>query len=201
MATTYRYKWSGPSLIEVTNNLKPGVVPTLFQPRPQPLADITLSSDLAEDKTDLDGVMAALGWEFIQTNPPMPPRGVVVREVQEKRLITDETTTSTSFVDLLSIPITTDDGFIEAYATASTNVLIALGAFRLTLDGVPFVAGGCGVPIGAVGSISIIKRAPVTAGVHTVALQWRAGVGGTLRVRPNAFPDVEHATLLIKETN
>jgi hypothetical protein len=69
-ATTYRYRWTGVDPEMVRQNLAPQVKFTLLQPLPQPITDVILSSDVPDDKADLDAVMLVMGWEYVSTNPP-----------------------------------------------------------------------------------------------------------------------------------
>jgi len=116
---------------------------------------------------------------------------------------TDATTTSTSFVTLLSQAIT---------LAGSTNLLIRFSAgvsntgnnaqtfFRITVDGV--VKRGVSVVASSVGAVEsaamVLKVTGLSAAAHTVLVEWRVG-GSTGQVRPVAAPDSEHASLLLEE--
>ena len=117
----------------------------------------------------------------------------------------DTTTTSSSFVDLLTANITT---------TASGNVLLIhfdvcgdnTGTnndvhFRITIDGVAKRSAAMDIDIsGSTQCAAITYRATTTTGSHTVKAQWRSPSGGsTSRIRPVADVDSHHASLLVEE--
>jgi hypothetical protein len=114
----------------------------------------------------------------------------------------DTTITSATFVDLLSAAITTLGG--TKLVITSSFALSNSGAntthhFRLTVDGV--AKRGCGVRYvnapAAAGGIALLVTG-LAAGAHTVKLQARVD-SGTLRIRPVAAPDDEHASLVVQE--
>ncbi len=116
----------------------------------------------------------------------------------------DTTTSSTTFVDLLTSTITTVAGtklvVLATFATSNSNSN-AQQHFRLLVDGV--VKRGCGLRYTNVpsesGSIAFVI-AGLSSGSHTIKLQWRADAsGGTVRIRPVAAPDDEHASLVVQE--
>jgi len=115
------------------------------------------------------------------------------------------TTTSATFVDLLSITFTKKRAGtrIKVTATAgftnSTNNTSSY--FRTLIDGIAGrgVAGkqnGGGSP-GMCGAISSIISG-MTAGTHTIKLQWKCS-SGTVSVSPVLNPDYEHAALIVEE--
>jgi hypothetical protein len=115
----------------------------------------------------------------------------------------DVSTTSTTWVDLLSTTITTLAGFLLLTTTVSPNTSSTSAGFyiRLLLDGVA-VRGASGYAGSATfnETVSIVSKEAVTAGLHTVKVQWRVSTG-TLRCRPVTAPDQDHASLLIQEVN
>jgi len=197
-SATYRYQWSDPALSEVAQSLDPSLVVTKAGPAPAPVVDITLSDDGANNKSDLDAVMAVLGWTYQSTNPPNPPQGVIIRQELSTKLLVDDSTTSAVFVDLLSIPIETEVGVLTVIASACSTNLITLGYLRITIDGIP-VAGGAH-DLGTQ-NMFLAVRVPITAGAHTVTLRWRVDALGTQSARPVTFPEAEFATLLVREMN
>ena len=115
----------------------------------------------------------------------------------------DTSTTSASWIDLLSIPITTQANNLILHTSVSLLTTSSGAAFniRLTIDGVA-VRGAQMWPSSsnyALG-ISIVARKLVAAGAHTVKLQWMVTTG-TLRCRPATNPDDEHASLLVEEVS
>jgi len=117
---------------------------------------------------------------------------------------TDTTTSSTTFVDLLTATLTTVAGtkliVIATFAVSNSNSN-AQQHFRMTVDGI--VKRGCGVRFvnnpSAAGSLALVVTG-LSAGSHTIKLQWRADAsGGTVQVRPVTAPDDEHASLVVQE--
>lgn len=110
------------------------------------------------------------------------------------------TTTSTTFVDLLT----------RVISTGANNVLIHFSAgfsaadqetvfFRVTIDGVAQRGAAQTVRNGLrQGSVAIVLKRAVTAASHTIKIQWRV-TAGTGSVQPVLSPDAEHASLLISE--
>lgn len=113
------------------------------------------------------------------------------------------TTTSTTFVTLLSQVITIQAGSIllihlsASFSHAANN---QTGYFRVQVDGVTVRATAQRNPTsGEPGSCAIVlRRTGLAAGARTVTVQWRTS-GSTLRIRPVAAPDAEHASLLLEE--
>ena len=115
----------------------------------------------------------------------------------------DATTTSTTFVTLLSQAITLAGStslLIHFSAGVSNTTNAAITSFRVTVDGVakrgtsfkaPSASGAGGVAI-------ILKVDGLSAGAHTVLVEWKVS-GGTGQVRPVAAVDAEHASLLLEE--
>lgn len=125
--------------------------------------------------------------------------GLVTRQVIEERLTTDQSTSSGTLSDLLSISITTLSGFLEIYASASVTGSNS-GSLVLDLDGTTIPNGGAGI-LSNLGNPNIIKRVAVSAGSHTVKLRWSTGGSGNVQCRPVTQSSTEHATLLVRETS
>jgi hypothetical protein len=118
----------------------------------------------------------------------------------------DTSTTSTAFVDLISLPIvTTVGGVLLVWASfAGSPVAAAVsGLFRVTLDGVPIRAGGIFMNNNNPQDGAIVLRIPgVGLGAHTVALQWRTSTALLgIQIRPVAAPNSEHGSLLVAESS
>jgi hypothetical protein len=109
------------------------------------------------------------------------------------------TTTSTSLVTLKTTTLTTGAGYLNIYATFSTSNATAgsTNNFILNIDG--SASNGSSVLATDVADCGVIyKKIAVSAGSHTVILQWSVSAG-TGMVRPvNTI--AEHASLLIVET-
>ena len=119
----------------------------------------------------------------------------------EAEVTADTTTTSATFVDLLSIRLTTGAGFllIRALGACSNTTANTNNRLRVLVDGVSI--GGSQFRARSVGiaeAFAIQKRAAVTAGSHGIKLQW-ARASGTLQCRPVTNVDAERASLLVEE--
>lgn len=110
-------------------------------------------------------------------------------------------TTSTTYVNVpgLSVTMTTGGGFLLAgfYGTANAVAEIGPGSgtFRLAIDGAA-VARSSRFFAGTGASLAIRKRIPVSAGAHTVTVQWRAD--DTFSVSFNTTTD-RNAELIVEE--
>lgn len=120
---------------------------------------------------------------------------------QSTELSVDTTTTSGTFVDLLTVTIESTGGDILCSVSSGASNSGANNGiyFRVTLDG---VAGrGAASRYINLPSVAVAiqdRFTSVPPGSHTVKLQWRVD-GGTGRIRPATVPDAEHATLRIIE--
>ena len=122
-------------------------------------------------------------------------------QTQMVEVILDTTTASATFVDLLSLTLTTGANSIivqATFAAGNTNANID-EFFRVVIDGVAVRGAGIRVITSSGASSGAIscKRA-VTAAAHTVKLQWRTS-NNTARIRPVTAPDAEHACLIVSE--
>jgi hypothetical protein len=116
------------------------------------------------------------------------------------------TTTSLTFVDLLSTSITISNqsriliSFTGSMSNASNN---QTHFFRVLVNGATITGGGTGTRIASgAGNPQVIalhaQTAALAAGTYTIALQWRT-TGGTVQCRPIAAPDAEHASMVVQE--
>ncbi len=116
-------------------------------------------------------------------------------------LATDSTTASATYATLLTATITSAlaRSYLVVSFTASGGHPTNLGTayFQILLDGV--VATGCytTVPAAYAWNAAAIVRVPVTAGMHTVLLQWKTD-SATLRISA-ATANEEHAAMSIHE--
>lgn len=149
-----------------------------------------------------DGILkrtsANTGWEF-----KTPSQIATLLQSTFVEQTTNTTTTSATFVTLLTQAITTQAGsalLIEISASVSNTSGAPNSAdMQLVIDGTAARGAGsrtiaAGVPF--VFPI-IYKKTGLAAGAHTILLQWRVG-GGTLQCRPAATVN-EHASLMIQE--
>lgn len=131
------------------------------------------------------------------------------QSIQSKyaRLAVDTTTTAKpnstpTFVDLLTIPITTFGGpLLIWFAVGSSNSQgNDIHQFRVILDGTPVYPGAASNCTAAhqVYNATDIYRVTPAAGAHTLKLQWNTSKGEA-RIRPVTFPGTEYAALLIAE--
>jgi hypothetical protein len=197
--STYRYKWESPPLERVKRGISEAMqaVISMTAPAPQALVDVSLTGETEADKLDLDGTMLGLGWEFLSMDPPAPPQVILLRQEVTANLTADANTDSDAFTNLLTVEITTGAGVIGIMASATTRTADAEGNIRVTVNGTPIRSSGH--PIGIANTV-LSARVPVPPGTYTVALQWRAGVGGTHYARPVSYPADEFAGLLVRET-
>lgn len=142
---------------------------------------------------------------FLQNNG-----GGVLSWVSQKLLQTlfteiavDTTTTSLTFVALLSQAVTTVAGsvvIVNFTCAGSNSANNRSEFFQLLIDGVATRGTGFGVSVaaGAPGSAALTYRATgLAAGAHTFAIQWRVSAS-TGQIRPVTVIN-EHASLLIQE--
>ena len=128
----------------------------------------------------------------------------VFKQSATTELAVNTTTTSASFVDLMSTVLTTTgSSFLLVTFTASftnSNTLTYQRVeFQLLIDGV--VQHGCaGIAISAnAACVAMVDRYAVSAGSHTVLIQWRTS-GNTARIRPVASA-VEDAHIVVCEVS
>jgi len=194
--TTYRYNWKGLDVPAIQQSINPSLVPVVAGPAPSSVVDVTIGSSTAEDKSDLDAAMLQQGWIYASTDPPQQPQGIVLRQEIGVKLLVDSTTNSTTFVDLITVAITTQAGVLGLVANATSLALVTLGYLRITVDGVT-VQGGAHL-IGLANNFMGL-RVPIAAGAHTVKLQWRTDAGGTHQINAASAPEAEFANLLVRE--
>lgn len=128
--------------------------------------------------------------------------GNVYKQSKFAEVTADTTTTSTTFVGLLSINITTDDGYLIIHSASSSSCSSANRQifFQVLVDSV--AKRGYAVRLSGANNAegsAVVIRVPVTAGAHTVALQWRVSAS-TGQVRPVSFIE-ESASLLVEEVS
>lgn len=124
-----------------------------------------------------------------------------VLQSQYNRLTVDTTTNSTSFVDLLSLNITTGANHLVVHFTvAGENTRNDREVyFRLQIDGVTKIGttlSGVGGPRAT--TAALVFKEAISAGAHTVKIQWSVE-SDTGRVLPVTYPDMEHAALYVEE--
>jgi hypothetical protein len=150
-----------------------------------------------------DGVLkrnaANTGWEFKSpTQLGLPVQTTFVEQS------TDTSTTSGTFVDLLTQAITTTTGtslIISVTGSVSCIVANVQIDFQITIDGTPVRGAGTRVTaINSSGSIAInYRKTGLAAGLHSIKVRWRTA-SSTARIQPATTLN-EHASLLIQEVS
>lgn len=116
----------------------------------------------------------------------------------------DTTTTSTTFVPLLSQAITISGTKILATASVSASASVATRSaqFQLRIDGVVVRSFGVELTQSGVANSGSITRllSGLTPGTHTVELYWKfTGATGNVRIRPVTASTAEQASLVVQE--
>jgi hypothetical protein len=119
------------------------------------------------------------------------------------KISVDTTTTSTTWVDLISQAVTiTASGILIIHLTAavSNSAVNKAVQFRVTVDGVS--QGGFGIELKSAGvscsGAIVVRVTGLSAGAHTVKARWQTSAG-TAQIRPVGAPDTESANMLIEE--
>lgn len=137
--------------------------------------------------------------------------GVVIQNIFLE-VTTDASTTSayvagppvSGYITLLTTPIITQEGFLRIVwtASASNDDATALCYFRTMLDGV--LQKGMSVRVNAAGTahgVMVSSYTAITAGSHTVTVEWCTTGGGTVRITASTYPasNTHHGSLLVQE--
>ncbi len=138
------------------------------------------------------------GFRFYQEGVVRPIG--LVQTVFEK-LLTDRTTTSSTFITLFSTTLTTQSPsnylLIAAQISCSQSSSNNSVWCRLKVDSTVY---GSSSSANGGGSLSILERVTGLAnGLHTISVEYRVSSGGTARIRPSTFPNSESAQILISE--
>jgi hypothetical protein len=116
---------------------------------------------------------------------------------------TDGSTTSTSWVDLLSLTYVSEGFDLDIWAALNVSISeLATAYARITVDSVA-QSGGAVYTDANPGSISLLARVTgLAAGTHTIKLQWKSSNSErSVRCRPSSVPDSESASLLVNEVS
>lgn len=142
---------------------------------------------------------ANTGWEF-RTAAQLGIAPTLLQSVFTEQTA-DTSTTSTSFVTLLTRAITIQTGSILLIDTTASisNTGVSAIDIQVTIDGTPVRGSGTRTTAANVpNSLALtFRRAGLSAGSHTILLQWRTSTG-TARCRPTTTLN-EHASLRIQE--
>jgi hypothetical protein len=132
--------------------------------------------------------------------PLFPPPQLIQTVFSE--ISANTTTTSGTFVDLLTVTLTTGPTQVEIYFTASASNNAFAGAslqFQITIDAV--AQRGCKVRSFTLNSAScgaiFFRSGQLSIGSHTIKVQWLTDVG-TAQIRPVTTIQ-EHGSLLVNE--
>jgi hypothetical protein len=134
--------------------------------------------------------------------PLYPDSTNKITQVKFTSLNTDSTTTSTTFVNLITQSITIQEGSYllirSSFSTSDSTSSGNINAFRITVDGVSYAEGGAEIwtPSSQSGAI-VCKVGPMTGGAHIINLDWHTASGNTLRCRPLTQP--EQASIVTTE--
>lgn len=116
------------------------------------------------------------------------------------------------FTDLICVDIESVTGCFNIQASFAGRVSSVVGAFgtlRLTVDGVAVPSSGAAIqnagnptdPLTVIDGGAIIRRVASTPGPHRVCLQWAVTANASFDIAPIAFPDQDHASLVVCDTN
>lgn len=132
-------------------------------------------------------------------------------QIVSTRVTADQSTTSTSLVDLTGSSMTINTSastklVIQAsYSMSNSSALGSINRIAVVIDGVvePGASSAFQTPLisnfSQGGAINIVKTG-LTAGLHTIKLQW-SNTAGTTQCRPlTGAPNTEHASLVVMES-
>ena len=141
------------------------------------------------------------GWEF-KTAAQLGASPTLLQTTFVEQA-TDTSTTSVSFVDLLTQAITIQAGsilLITVTASMSNTSANQNMDIQITIDGVAARGAGTRVATSNVpqGFSIVYRKTGLAVGAHTIKVQWRTPSGGTMRVRPATTLN-EHCSMLIQE--
>ena len=136
------------------------------------------------------------------------PEVVGIMQTASALLAVNTTTTPITYVDLLTVTLTTMGATrLEVYASLSASNTMSRAAtnqdyLRLTVDSTVLTSGGNEQwPVTEASALFCVTDV-LSAGSHTVHLQWHTDTGGTLRCSAGTIAaQPEHASLVIIETN
>lgn len=117
-------------------------------------------------------------------------------------LTVDTTTTSVTFVDLMSLTMNVGSNKISVHFTVGGSNNQGFGGnlfFRLVVDGVTIRGTAVRSTAANVSETgALVWRGAVVAGSRIVKIQWMTDVG-TARIAPVTVPNGEHASLYVQE--
>lgn len=142
-------------------------------------------TDLIDDLTDpgdqftADEILNAIYYDLdFLRNPPVGSYALSTGGA-------NVTTTSTTFTDLglFTVTLTTQGNPVDIFFDARVNTS-TVARFDFVVDGVSITGDNDGLgansPISTFGQVSIHRKVALTAGSHTVKVQWRSTSGATL---------------------
>jgi hypothetical protein len=133
--------------------------------------------------------------------PFFPDVPVLATQTWFVALTVDRTTTATSFENLLTQNVVTQEGSYllirSSFSTSDSLSSASQNAFRITVDDVPYANGGAEIFPCIQSGAMCVRVGPVTGGAHAVNLDWQTNGGNTLRCRP--LTQAEQASVVITE--
>lgn len=167
--------------------------------------DVQIDPGVPGTTDTLDEFMLGIGYVFDAAAPATPVGGNYVKSVFVEQAA--DVTAGVAFADLLTIAITTGASKLNIAFSAGIGLsftvlgVLSTVSFRILLDAVPLRGTSASASLtGLQGTAALQLQTPVTAGPHTVTLQWKVvGVAAAADIRPVAAPDFEHASLLVEE--
>lgn len=210
----YRYIYDG--LDDILMQKKVPGTPSVNGWSPKPLIDISLSN--SSYKSDLDDFMLEQGYIYLSTNPitsidnafiASMPNFVSIKQTIISSISVNRTTTSViptyDATPLFSQSITTISGtklnirLTTSGSTLNNNRGIL---FRLRIDGVTKKIMQTGSSVRASfaqsGALEHVESG-LSAGSHTITVDWCVSSATTGQIRPITSPNTEAATLVLQE--
>lgn len=138
---------------------------------------------------------------------PQPPVSGGIVQTASALLGAAATTTSITYVNLLTLAITTGgDSRLEIYSSFATSNAVSRALtdqdyLRILIDATVLAeTGGEQWPVTEAGALFVVTGV-LSAGAHTVYLQWKTTTGGTMRCAANTIAaQPEHASIIVIET-
>lgn len=127
----------------------------------------------------------------------------VLKKTASADVTTNTTTTSTTMVDLLTLNITTQAGWLDitfTWAASRTSGTSAAIRFQVLVDGNVEQKTEDTTISSRASSGAVSARVAVTAATHTVKVQWSVA-SSTGQIRPATAGVYEHACLVCREVS
>ena len=133
--------------------------------------------------------------------PLFPPLPTIATQTIYTPLTVDTTTTSTSYVNLLTQNIVIQEGSYllirSSFSSSDSSSAAGQNYFRVTVDDTDHGYAGAEIFTCIQSGSIVLKVGPLTAGNHIVNLDWQTAAGNTLRCRP--VTQAEQASIVTTE--